>query len=560
MSSKLEATKNLDAFGLFLLSVLGALAVAAGYSALHFGWFGSPWEFAAWLFVCGGVLVVGLPNQNAPQATVAHSKWAERADIEKAGIGEEDNPEVDQGIYLGQFKDEAGSGGLIHLFYKGIKHLICFGPTSSGKSMSIIVPNAQNARRSMIIIDPKGDVTAISARRRKAPTPANPKGIGEKVIVLNPFGLFTKKRPYMKSAGWNPLKQIKTDSPNFASHAMCVADAIVEKSSGNQGENAGFFERSALNLMQALIMWECLSNPENPNLRNIPILLTARDTTDPVTKELTGGLIFTLQRMAACDNYVVQNMANGILERFDKDREARSIRDGMETLKSHLTFINDQRIAEDMAIGGAIDFGALHRKITTIYLILPTGELSDQAKWLRMFINLALRNLYESQPTEDKPPTLPPVLFMLDEFGNLGRLQEVVKALNMARSARVQLMFFLQNIGQLTGPYKQELGSFFSGAGATVAFKTGALDIETTEHLAKAFGNQEMRIQTETQGGGSVRPEAIPLIRAEDISRLEAGTTINLIEPCPWPVKALVPVYAKTKFNEGLDPNPTYFG
>ena len=105
----------------------------------------------------------------------------------------------------------------------------------------------------------------------------------------------------------------------------------------------------------------------------------------------------------------------------------------------------------DMAGGGAIDFGALHRKITTIYLILPTGELNDQAKWLRIFVNLALRNLYESAPTDDKPPTLPPVLFMLDEFGNLGRLQEIVKALNMARSARVQLMFFLQNLGQLTG-------------------------------------------------------------------------------------------------------------
>ena len=195
----------------------------------------------------------------------------------------------------------------------------------------------------------------------------------------------------------------------------------------------------------------------------------------------------------------------------DKNSQSTAIRDVIETLKSHFAFVRDDRIAEDMAAGGAIDFGALHRKITTIYLILPIGELDDQAKWLRMFVNLALRNLYESAPTQDKPPTLPPVLFLLDEFGNLGRLQEVVKALNMVRSARVQLMFFLQNIGQLTASYKTELGSFFSGAGAAITFKTGHLDTETTEHLAKAFGNQEMRIQTETQGGGSVRPGGNPL-------------------------------------------------
>jgi type IV secretion system protein VirD4 len=520
--------------GFQLVNLVGLVigCAVAGFGADCFGWL--------------------RPRGDEEKNPVARSIWADRAAIESAdkeALKAKRGP-ADEDIYLGSFIDQMGA---ILLRYRGIKHLICFGPTGSGKSMSIIVPCIQNLLRSLIVIDPKGDVTAITARRRKA--------IGEDVIVLNPFGVLTKNRPHLESAGWNPLLQLKIDSPNFASHAMCIADAIVEQSSGGQGENAGFFERSALNLVQALIMFERISNGDDANLRNIPILLTARDTHDPVTKKLTGGLTFKLEQMAACDNYVVQNMANGILDRFSKDSEARSIRDGMETLKSHFAFMNDDRIGFDMARGGAIDFGALHRKITTIYLILPTGELHDQAKWLRMFVNLALRNLYESAPTDDNPPTLPPVLFMLDEFGNLGRLQEVVKALNMVRSARVQLFFFLQNIGQLTGPYKTELGSFFSGAGAAITFKTGALDIETTEHLAKAFGKQEVTVMTETQsGGGSLKPEPIDLIRPEDISRLEAGTTINLIEPCPWPIKALVPVYAKTKFNDGLDPNPTYFG
>ena len=50
------------------------------------------------------------------------------------------------------------------------------------------------------------------------------------------------------------------------------------------------------------------------------------------------------------------------------------------------------------------------------------------------------------------------------------------------------------------------------------------------------------------------------VVRPEAISRLEAGTTINLIEPCPWPIRALVPVYTQTHLKDGLDPNPTYFG
>ena len=56
--------------------------------------------------------------------------------------------------------------------------------------------------------------------------------------------------------------------------------------------------------------------------------------------------------------------------------------------------------------------------------ILPAAELlAEQAKWLRLFVNLALAELYNNPPTVDA--TLPPVLFMLDEFGNLGRLSQI---------------------------------------------------------------------------------------------------------------------------------------
>jgi type IV secretion system protein VirD4 len=87
------------------------------------------------------------------------------------------------------------------------------------------------------------------------------------------------------------------------------------------------------------------------------------------------------------------------------------------------------------------------RCVTTIYLILPVHELTAQAKWLRMFVNLALRGLYKSPPTSGA--TLPPVLFMLDEFANLGRLQEIVKALGAARDYSIQMAFVLQSLSQL---------------------------------------------------------------------------------------------------------------
>ncbi len=84
----------------------------------------------------------------------------------------------DQGIYLGIF---AGEGEPVRLRYKGPKHALVFGPPGASKSMGLVVPNIADLPRSMIVIDPKGQLAAITARKRAS--------MG-RVIVLNPYGLF----------------------------------------------------------------------------------------------------------------------------------------------------------------------------------------------------------------------------------------------------------------------------------------------------------------------------------------------------------------------------------
>ena len=89
--------------------------------------------------------------------------------------------------------------GAAELRYKGAKHLLCFGPTGSGKSNSLMIPNLQNLRRSIIVTDPKGEAAGISYEHRKKMGNA---------IVLNPFGVLVDDLPHLKSVGWNPLQQL----------------------------------------------------------------------------------------------------------------------------------------------------------------------------------------------------------------------------------------------------------------------------------------------------------------------------------------------------------------
>jgi fatty acid desaturase len=80
--------RKIDKLGMALVAVLAALACGAGYAALHFGWFRSPWELAAWLVVGVAFLAAGLGVQAnlTPRNTNVHgdARPASEAEAEAA--------------------------------------------------------------------------------------------------------------------------------------------------------------------------------------------------------------------------------------------------------------------------------------------------------------------------------------------------------------------------------------------------------------------------------------------------------------------------------------------
>jgi type IV secretion system protein VirD4 len=543
------ARKRFDALGLLLALAFAGLAVGGGYLALDHGWFHSTWEFVALVCVVGLVVAgAAVDGASSRPSTVAHSRFAGINDL--GGVAESVLSAKaqaaieagDQGAYVGEFSD----GQLPYILrYQGGLHMLCFGPPGSGKSMSLVVPNLAHLRRSVIVIDPKGELAAITARKRAQ--------FG-KVTVLNPFGLLLDEAPHLLSAGWNPLLQLDPGGLDFEGDARTIADALIEKSGDGKSR---FFESNAENIVTALIMWERFTKGNRASLINIRRELS-QPTTYNAKNEPVGGLLHTLKGMFECKEHrAIQDVGGRAYARLtDKNSMSTSAQDVIDTALSNLGFLSNDLIAADMALGSAIDFGSLHHEVTTIYLILPLKELTKQAKWLRLFVNLALAKLYETAPTGRA--VLPPVMLMLDEFGNLGRLAQIVTALTTARGLRIQLWMFLQNLAQLKAHYRDDWTNFFTGSGAVTTFRTG--DNETADYLASAYGNQEQVVATETLSGGSLTPQAIPLIRKEDLGRIPDGEVINLIKPCPWPIRASSPIYPKTRFKDGLDPNPYYHG
>jgi energy-coupling factor transporter ATP-binding protein EcfA2 len=89
--------------------------------------------------------------------------------------------EAADGIILGRHYDDETKRIGERVIYQGERHLLLFGPNGSGKNTRFLTPNLLSIKdRSIIVIDPKGELAAITAAyRHKA---------GNDVKILDPFG------------------------------------------------------------------------------------------------------------------------------------------------------------------------------------------------------------------------------------------------------------------------------------------------------------------------------------------------------------------------------------
>src|ERR1700694_1347965 len=82
---------------------------------------------------------------------------------------------------------------------------LIFGPMGSRKTVGLIMTQLldEPGKRSFIVIDPKGEIAAVTANYRR-------RGCGkDNVKIINPYGLLVTERPDLKSDQWNPLNDLE---------------------------------------------------------------------------------------------------------------------------------------------------------------------------------------------------------------------------------------------------------------------------------------------------------------------------------------------------------------
>src|SRR5262249_15982467 len=106
---------------------------------------------------------------------------------------------------------------------------------------------------SAFVIDPKGQLCAITTRQRMA--------MGHDVYALNPYGVLG-----IPSARYNPLAHLDPQSVTFTPDCERIAQAIIDQ--GEQGSRQdNHFEVSALDYTTLNIMYVKLFEPDKSLVR-----------------------------------------------------------------------------------------------------------------------------------------------------------------------------------------------------------------------------------------------------------------------------------------------------
>ena len=453
--------------------------------------------------------------------TFGSAQWMRPRDVKRMTGG--------SGLLVGR---EIRRGGRL-LRYDGSAHLITIAPTRSGKGVGTIIPNLLAIGRSMLVVDPKGENAATTWFARSLLGPLH---------ILDPFGI--TGRPM---AACNPLDQIDIAAPDAAEDAARLADALVTDPPHQVTE--AHWNEEAKALLTGLILHIAAEEP--PPRRN---LATLRDLIT-LPADRFEQLLVTMQDNPAVGGLIAR-AANRHLAK--EDREASGVR---SSAQRHTHFLDSPRMTTVLDHSD-FAFDTLKERTTTVFLVLPPDRISTYSRWLRLMVSQAMTDLARSSV---QPPA--PVLFLLDEFAALGRLEPVERAMGLMAGYGVQLWPILQDLHQLRGTYGTHAGTFLSNAGLVQVFNVN--DIDTAQWVSRALGEATEAYETGSSGetrqqhriGAGTSSTGIAnhltrraLLTPDEVRRLPADRQVLLHAGLPPILACKLRYYADPEFHGLFEP------
>jgi type IV secretion system protein VirD4 len=379
------------------------------------------------------------------------------------------------------------------------RHVLTVAGSRAGKGVSLIVPNLCHWPGSVLAIDPKAELATLTASRRSSDGSdwAEPIAGGGDVYALDPFGRVTGPAKRFAKAAYNPMANLNPATDEGQDRANQIADALIVQS---QGDGA-HWTQAAQSLLRSLILYVAAAEePDSRNLITVRRLLTSGDAALKI--------VWAKMVKLGEDNPAYEMIGRmGATMRDRGPGERGSILSSAEVQTSFLEGEAMRRVL----CASSFELESLKSRRVTVYLCLPATRLATHGRWLRLMVALAMDAMERTGPLKQNQP---PVLFCLDEFAALDRIETVEKAAGQIASFGTKLWPIVQDITQLQRDYKEAWETFMGNAGILTFH--GNTDLTTLQHISDRLGQTEMlrTVVNRSEGWGEQRGQIDPVMQA----------------------------------------------
>ncbi|MBN9251137.1 MAG: type IV secretory system conjugative DNA transfer family protein, partial [Mesorhizobium sp.] len=433
------------------------------------------------------------------------------------------------GLFLGSL------GGRL-LFHNGKAHLITVAPARKGKGISVVVPNLLHWQGSVFVTDAKGELAAVTAAHRQ-------NTFGQKVFVVNPWGLHG-----LPQHRFNPLAYlVDLDDDEAVRRGLTEEVAALALQLLPEPEDARnrYFREGSRKLLRALML-------------HLATRQVRGDCTLPELWRLlqnSGKLDAALADMAGSDalSGVVADLADDIAGIIEKSPEA--FQSFVEGARQTVSIFDPSGWLADSVSASDFSFADLKTGKVSVYLVVPPKRIETHGAWLGLLTRQAINDV-AGTPGGRK------VLFMLDEFANMGKLASLSESLTLLPGLGVRVWMVVQSLDQLRTVYGREATNTILSQAEVQQF-FAVQDHGLTKMLSDALGQRTVKTASINLGrkedddpGESKSETGRPLMSPDEIRLMPDTEQLLLIQSQP-PIRARrVPFWEVAPWRDWAAPNP----
>ena len=412
------------------------------------------------------------------------ARWLRPGELRKARLLDR------RGLILGKqgrrwmHNDEAG-------------HLLLAAPTRSGKGVGVVIPNLLAWPGAAIVLDIKHENYRLTAGYRH-------KELGQEVFKWAPMDKHSHR--------FNPLDFISADEERVSQIQM-LSNILVRSSSGDP-----MWASEARSLFVGLVLL-VLDDPDVPStLGQVYATLNSAMPLDEIAAA-------ALERPDVTLHSSCVKALNGF--RTKAPKEQSGVR---STLSSALNLWANPTIDAATAASD-FDLRAFRRRPASVYVGVAQDQLDTLAPLLNLFFQQAVNLLGRREPGPAEPHE---VLFLIDEFPTLGKMETIQTALALLASYKVRITLIVQGLGQLEAIYGKDTQALLQNCRIQIFFASN--DSTTTRYVSEQCGTITQRVRSRSQSQDwlhsttSTSYTAQPLIRPEKVRTLRPRKMIVLKE------------------------------